>query len=71
MKEQKSKMILPNIDSLFTSQEQRDFENAEKIEYIDINKIKDFPNHPFKVVNDEKMEELSNSIKEKFLQRVF
>ena len=65
MKEQKSKMILPNIDSLFTSQEQRDFENAEKIEYIDINKIKDFPNHPFKVVNNEKMEELSNSIKEK------
>ena len=49
MKEQESKMILPKLDDLFTTQEQRDFENAEKFELIDINKITDFPNHPFKV----------------------
>ena len=37
MKEQKSKMILPKLDDLFTTQEQRDYENAEKVVFIDIN----------------------------------
>ena len=62
MKEQERKMQLPKLDDLFTTQEERDFENAEKIEYIDIKSIKDFPNHPFKVVDDEKMEDLVSSI---------
>ena len=64
MKEQESKMILPKLDDLFTTQEQRDFENAEKVEFIDINKITDFPNHPFKVKNDDKMQDMVESIKE-------
>ena len=64
MKEQESKMILPSVDSLFMSQAERDMIDAEKVEYIDIDKIKDFPNHPFKVVNDDKMQELASSIKE-------
>ena len=62
MKEQERKMQLPKLDDLFTTQEERDFENAEKIEYIDIKSIKDFPNHPFKVVDDEKMQDLVSSI---------
>ena len=62
MKEQERKMQLPKLDDLFTTQEERDFENVEKIEYIDIKSIKDFPNHPFKVVDDEKMEDLVSSI---------
>ncbi|MBO5005125.1 MAG: ParB/RepB/Spo0J family partition protein [Clostridia bacterium] len=57
-------MILPKLDDLFTTQEQRDFENAEKVEFIDINKITDFPNHPFKVKNDDKMQDMVESIKE-------
>ena len=64
MKEQESKMILPSVDSLFMSQAERDMIDAEKVEYIDMDKIKDFPNHPFKVVNDDKMQELASSIKE-------
>ena len=64
MKEQESKMILPKLDDLFTTQEQRDFENAEKVEFIDINKITDFPNHPFKVKNDDKVQDMVESIKE-------
>lgn len=64
MKEQEQKMKLPKLDDLFTNQAQRDYENAEKIEEIDISKIKDFPEHPFKVQNDEKMQEMVNSIKE-------
>ena len=64
MKEQEQKMKLPKLDDLFTSQEQRDFEKAEKIELIDVNKISDFPNHPFQVRNDEKMKEMVESVKE-------
>ena len=64
MKEKEQKMKLLKLDDLFTSQEQRDFEKAEKVEEIDIDKITDFPNHPFKVKNDEKMEEMVKSVKE-------
>lgn len=64
MKEQEQKMKLPKLDDLFTSQAQRDYEKAEKVEKIDISKISDFPNHPFKVKDDDKMEEMVKSIKQ-------
>ena len=64
MKEQEQKMKLPKLDDLFTSQEQRDYEKAEKVEEIDISKISNFPDHPFKVVNDDKMEDMVKSVKE-------
>ncbi len=64
MKEQEKKMKLPKLDDLFTSQAQRDYEKAEKVEKIDISKISDFPNHPFKVKDDDKMEEMVKSIKQ-------
>ena len=64
MKEQEQKMKLPKLDDLFTSQAQRDYEKAEKVEKIDISKISDFPNHPFKVNDDDKMEEMVKSIKQ-------
>lgn len=64
MKEQNQKMKLPKLDDLFTNQAQRDYENAEKVEEIEISKIKDFPNHPFKVNNDDKMQEMVKSVKE-------
>ena len=64
MKEQEQKMKLPKLDDLFTIQEQRDYEKAEKVEEINICSIKDFPNHPFKVINDEKMQEMVKSVKE-------
>ena len=63
MKEQKQEMKLPKLDDLFTSQAQRDYENAEKVEQIDISKITDFPNHPFKVINDDKMQDMVESVK--------
>ena len=64
MKEQEQKMKLPKLDDLFTIQEQREYEKAEKVEEINISSIKDFPNHPFKVINDEKMQEMVKSVKE-------
>ena len=64
MKEQEQKMKLPKLDDLFSNQAQRDYEKAEKVEVIDISKITDFPNHPFKVQDDDKMNEMVNSVKQ-------
>ena len=64
MKEQDQEMKLPKLDDLFTSQAQRDYEKAEKVEEIDINKIADFPNHPFKVQDDDKMDQMVKIVKQ-------
>ena len=63
MSKEKLKLNLPSYDSIFTTQEERDDEKTEKIQLIPIDKIKDFPNHPFRVERDDKMEEMVNSIK--------
>ena len=47
MKEQKQDMKLPKLDDLFTTQEERDYAVAEKVQEIDISKISNFPDHPF------------------------
>ena len=52
MKEQRQEMKLPKLDDLFTTQEERDYNNAEKVQEIDISKISNFPDHPFKVIDD-------------------
>ena len=64
MKEQKQDMKLPKLDDLFTTQEERDYNNSEKVQEIDISKISNFPNHPFKVNDDDKMKEMVKSVKE-------
>lgn len=66
MKEKEEKMHLPKvtIDDFFTSQEERDVQKLEKVQKISITKISSFPNHPFKVKDDEKMFETVESIKE-------
>ena len=57
------RMELPKIslDDLFTTQEQRDAEDY--VIPIPLEQIDDFPNHPYKVRDDDKMKELSESIK--------
>ena len=66
MKEKEEKMHLPKvtIGEFFTSQEERDEQKLEKIQKISITQISNFPNHPFKVRDDEKMFETVESIKE-------
>lgn len=64
MKDKEIEMRLPSIDDFFTLQEERDYEKAEKVELIDISKITDFPEHPFKVKDDDKMKEMVESVKE-------
>lgn len=55
---------LPSYDSLFSTEEERQEANTEKVMAIPINKIKDFEGHPFHVTMDEDMAKLIDSIKE-------
>lgn len=65
MKEHEKEMKLAKLDDLFTTQEERDYDKLEKVQTISIKDISDFPNHPFKVIDDENMQSLVESIKEK------
>lgn len=53
---------LPTIDDFF---ERTHGSYMGRIEKIDISRIENFKNHPFKVKDDEQMENLVDSIKEK------
>ena len=66
MEEQKKKMQLPKItrDEFFTMQEERDLRSKKHVENLKISDIADFPNHPFKVIVDDEMREMSKSIEE-------
>ena len=55
---------LPNYDSLFSTEEERQESRLEKIVSIPLEKISDFKNHPFHVTMDEDMLKLIDSIKE-------
>lgn len=57
------KDLLPSLDDLFSTQEERDDAKLETIQEIPLELIDDFPNHPFKVRMDEEMEKLIDSIK--------
>lgn len=63
MTEKDKRMELPkmSLDDLFTIQGERDAK--ETIVAIPINEIDDFPNHPYKVKDDDKMLEMSENIK--------
>ena len=61
----KSDFTLPTLDDLFSSQAERDEVKLAKIRDIPLTEIDDFPNHPFKVRDDEDMVQLIDSIKER------
>ena len=61
----KSDFILPTLDDLFSTQEMRDEAKLARIRDIPIELIDSFPDHPFKVRDDEDMTQLVESIKER------
>ena len=61
----KSDFTLPTLDDIFSTQEQRDEAKLSKIRDIPISEIDDFPDHPFKVRDDEDMLQLVESIKDR------
>ena len=61
----KSDFALPTLDDLFSTQELRDDAKLSKIRDIPLELIDDFPDHPFKVRDDEDMIQLVESVKER------
>ena len=61
----KSDFTLTRLDDLFTTQAQREEEGLSKIRDIPLELIDDFPDHPFKVRDDEDMMQLVESVKER------
>lgn len=56
--------MLTSLDSLFTTQEQRDEAKRDSVQDIPIFQISDFPEHPFKVKQDEAMLEMAESVRQ-------
>lgn len=56
--------LLTSVDSLFTTQAQRDEAPLETVVQLPTEQISDFPNHPFKVLMDDKMAELVDSVRQ-------
>lgn len=56
-------MRLPSLDDIFTSQKERDEADLKKIYEIPLSEIDPFPDHPFKVKDDEDMMNLVESVK--------
>ena len=56
--------MLTSLDSLFTTQEQRDEAKRDSVQDIPISQISDFPEHPFKVKQDEAMLEMAENVRQ-------
>ena len=57
--------LLTSVDSMFTTQEERDNAQRSYVTDLPTAEINDFPNHPFKVRMDESMTEMVSSVKER------
>ena len=62
-KDRENEIRLPSLDELFSSQKERDEAHLKKIFEIPLEQIDPFPNHPFKVKDDEDMMNLVESVK--------
>ena len=65
MSKNEEKMHLPKItlDDFLSSQEERDNAKLEKVQMIPLDKITDFQNHPYRVVEDDEMFNMAESVK--------
>ena len=66
MTKKELEMSIPEISlgELFSTQKQRDEAKLEKVQNIPLDLIDEFPNHPFKVIDNDDMDKLVDSIKE-------
>ena len=66
MEKKETRMPLPkmNLDDLFSTQEERDNANLEKVVEVKLTDITDFPNHPFKVKDDDEMDKMRQSVEQ-------
>ena len=63
MKSSAKNISLTSLDDLFSTEEERSRDVVGTIVNIPLSQLHDFPNHPFKVRDDEKMEETVESVK--------
>ena len=63
MKSSAKNISLASLDDLFSTEEERSTDVVGTIVNIPLSQLHDFPNHPFKVRDDEKMEETVESVK--------
>ena len=55
--------LLTSVDELFTTQQERDEAQLEKVQRIPLAELRPFKDHPFKVQNNEEMERIVESIR--------
>ncbi len=58
------KLELTSFDEIFNNEETRREERLERVQMIAVEEMDDFPNHPFKVCDDEKMQDTIESIRQ-------
>ena len=63
MTKRKSDFTLPTLDDLFTTQAERDDAKLERVKNITLDELHPFKNHPFKILNNEEMERMIESIR--------
>ena len=63
MTKRKSDFTLPTLDDLFTAQAERDDAKLERVKNIPLDELHPFKNHPFKILNNEEMERMIESIR--------
>lgn len=63
MTKRKSEFTLPTLDDLFTTQAERDDAKLERVKNIPLDELHPFKNHPFKILNNEEMERMIESIR--------
>ena len=65
MKSAAKNIQLASYDDLFKTDEERQADAQERVQSLPLDRLTPFPNHPFKVLDDEKMQETVESIKER------
>lgn len=63
MTKRKTDFTLPSYDDIFTTQEMRDDAKLERVKNIPLDELHPFKNHPFKILNNEEMERMIESIR--------
>ena len=64
MKSSAQKMQLASLDDLFSTQASRDEAQREKVQEIPLEELHPFAHHPFKVLDDDRMKDTADSIRE-------
>ena len=64
MREYGSNIILPSLDNLFSSEQERQDAKLEKIQILPLSELYPFEGHPFQVRDDEEMDKMVDSVKE-------